>query len=186
MKFSTNVSDQLLQFVELQELLARHEVKHSIENLGGDIVGLIVNPGQEWPAQWVVTFEDTEWVLGWYPQGFDVADDDTSYFEIPTEDWRLVAAIVHSPMHSEFAVRAVTLGVTEIREDVDAGTVPATVLNFSELHDYVDANGYGGLFDVAWEVLSKNPEGELDVDLVNSIQFALDRWIKYDGVKATA
>ena len=182
MKFSTNVSDQLLQFVELQELLARHEVKHSIENLGGDNVGLIVNPGQDWPAQWVVTFEG-EWVLGWYPQGFDnPSETETVYFEIPASDWRLVATIVHSPAHSEFAVNAIIEGASEIRSDVADGTVPATVLNFSELHDYVDANGYGGLFDVAWEQLSKNPEGELDVDLVNSIQFALDRWIKYGGI----
>lgn len=32
--------------------------------------------------------------------------------------------------------------ITEIRADVAAGTVPATVATFSELHDHVDANEY--------------------------------------------
>ena len=33
----------------------------------------------------------------------------------------------------------------EIRHDVSKGLVPPTVATFSELHDYVDANEYGGL-----------------------------------------
>jgi len=35
----------------------------------------------------------------------------------------------------------------EVLADVASGVVPATVQTFSELHDYVDANGYGGAFD---------------------------------------
>lgn len=36
---------------------------------------------------------------------------------------------------------------SEILADIADGTVPATVATFSELHDYVDANCYGGLCD---------------------------------------
>jgi len=35
----------------------------------------------------------------------------------------------------------------EIRADMIAGTVPESVRSFSELHDYVDANAYGGFCD---------------------------------------
>jgi hypothetical protein len=35
----------------------------------------------------------------------------------------------------------------EINADIAAGKVPATVKSFSELHDYVDANCYGGFCD---------------------------------------
>ena len=33
----------------------------------------------------------------------------------------------------------------EILQDIASGVVPGTVSSFSELHDYVDANEYGGL-----------------------------------------
>jgi hypothetical protein len=36
---------------------------------------------------------------------------------------------------------------SEILADIVAGTVPASVSSFSELHDYVDANEYGGFCD---------------------------------------
>src|SRR5438874_1072359 len=35
----------------------------------------------------------------------------------------------------------------DVTVDVKAGRVPITVRSFSQLHDYVDANGYGGAFD---------------------------------------
>lgn len=63
---------------------------------------------------------------------------------------------------------------SEILADIAAGVVPATVASFSELHDYVDANMYGG-------------GGNLDVDseefsafcdMLNDAQNAIDAWIK--------
>ncbi len=39
--------------------------------------------------------------------------------------------------------------IAEIRADIAAGLVPATVASFAELHDYVDANTYSGLTDPA-------------------------------------
>jgi len=42
---------------------------------------------------------------------------------------------------------AVALAIVQITTDIHSGRVPATVGAFGELHDYVDANEYGGLCD---------------------------------------
>jgi hypothetical protein len=58
----------------------------------------------------------------------------------------------------------------EVLADVAAGVVPATVQTFSELHDYVDANGYGGAFE------DKAPG--TDSKIWNALQDAIDAWIR--------
>ncbi|WP_343466294.1 hypothetical protein AAI421_17995 [Rhodococcus aetherivorans] len=60
----------------------------------------------------------------------------------------------------------------EILADIAEGTVPADVASFSELHDYVDANGY------ADELVSKREESETWVDFVNAITDEIDAWIR--------
>lgn len=67
---------------------------------------------------------------------------------------------------------------SEIIEDVANGVVPADVKNFSELHDYVDANMYGGLCDED----SKVPFEPLDE--INEIQGAVSEWIESGQLKA--
>jgi len=42
---------------------------------------------------------------------------------------------------------AVELSIRQIRRDIANGRVPSAVRDFSQLHDYVDANEYGGLCD---------------------------------------
>ena len=64
---------------------------------------------------------------------------------------------------------------TEILADVAAGTVPSTCASFSELHDYTDANGYGGAFE--------RPFDNDETDFWNAVQDAVDRWIKRGGLK---
>ena len=64
---------------------------------------------------------------------------------------------------------------TEILADVAAGTVPSTCASFSELHDYTDANGYGGAFE--------RPFDNEETDFWNAVQDAVDRWIKQGGLK---
>jgi hypothetical protein len=64
---------------------------------------------------------------------------------------------------------------TEILADVTAGTVPNTCASFSELHDYTDANGYGGAFE--------RPFDNEETDFWNAVQDAVDRWIKQGGLK---
>ena len=63
----------------------------------------------------------------------------------------------------------------EILADVASGTVPGTCASFSELHDYTDANGYGGAFEV--------PFDNNETDFWNAVQNAVDRWIKQGGLR---
>lgn len=68
--------------------------------------------------------------------------------------------------------RAVRRSKQEIFEDVAAGVVPVDVRSFSELHNYVDANDYGGV-----------NEGDLTIAQSNEVQQRVDRWIKSGAVR---
>jgi hypothetical protein len=62
----------------------------------------------------------------------------------------------------------------EILDDILKGTVPVTVTTFAALHDYVDANGYGGAFE---------PDApDSDDDIWNALQSALDLWLRDGGI----
>jgi len=83
----------------------------------------------------------------------------------------------------------------EIIEDVKSGRVPADCPSFSALHDYVDANCYGGLCedDVMQALLGHyggrdENEGMPDelMDYLNEAQNTIDRWIKEGGIKQVA
>jgi len=80
----------------------------------------------------------------------------------------------------------------EIRTDVAAGTVPATVSSFAELHDYVDANCYGGteeLFDQLVTESETDQEHQVKLDklsaIMNPAMDIVDAWIKAGGLTAT-
>ena len=70
--------------------------------------------------------------------------------------------------------RVVERAKAEILADVAAGTVPSTCASFSELHDYTDANGYGGAFE--------RPFDNEETDFWNAVQDAVDAWIKQGGL----
>jgi hypothetical protein len=79
----------------------------------------------------------------------------------------------------------------EIRADVADGTVPATVASFSELHDYVDANCYGGMCEDG-HAFWRNGDGsagedgfDCDVDAANAVQDAVHAWIVAGGITTT-
>lgn len=72
---------------------------------------------------------------------------------------------------------AIARGKREILADVRKGTVPHDVATFADLHDYVDANEYGGLCDDD----AVNP-----VYIGNVIQNALAAWIEGGGIEADA
>lgn len=63
---------------------------------------------------------------------------------------------------------AIARGKAEILADIAAGRVPADVTSFAALHDYVDANEYGGLC-----------EKPIDPAFapINEIQSSLDAWL---------
>jgi hypothetical protein len=66
--------------------------------------------------------------------------------------------------------RAIYRAQREILADRNDGTVPPDVASFAALHDYVDANEYGGLCDDdLFDALSPH---------ANEIQGSLDAWIK--------
>jgi hypothetical protein len=74
----------------------------------------------------------------------------------------------------------------EINADITTGTVPETVASFAELHDYVDANEYGGLTEMetvddhingTW-IVTDDMSRQRWVDFGNELQGALHRWIK--------
>jgi len=69
--------------------------------------------------------------------------------------------------------KAVALAKREIEEDMRAGVVPRTVRSFAELHDYVDANAYGGLTGAYAEMSSSDL-----VHFASAVQDELDAWLR--------
>ncbi len=81
---------------------------------------------------------------------------------------------------------AITRSKAEILIDVASGIVPETCASFSELHDYVDANGYGGAFEntpLCADDDSNIAECHANVDFWNTVQASVDQWIKSGGLK---
>ena len=72
--------------------------------------------------------------------------------------------------------QAIERSKSENLRDVAQGTVPATCASYSELHDFVDANGYGGAFEHDF-----NNE---ETDFWNAVQDAVDAWLKAGGVRS--
>jgi hypothetical protein len=64
---------------------------------------------------------------------------------------------------------------SEILADVERRIVPETVRSFGDLHDYVDANEYGGICE---------PGADADIDDVNAAQTAVSDWIAEGGITA--
>ncbi len=80
----------------------------------------------------------------------------------------------------------------EILEDIKTGCVPADCSSFSSLHDYVDANCYGGFCDDNEMQALIHHFGGLDEEKgmpdalichLNDAQNSIDRWIKEGGIK---
>jgi hypothetical protein len=72
----------------------------------------------------------------------------------------------------------------EILSDVRKGIVPMNVPDFSALHDYVDANLYGGAD--YWPNMPSETDDERYVNdfcrFWNTVQGSLDAWIKAGGI----
>lgn len=82
------------------------------------------------------------------------------------------------------------LMIAEILYDASTGTIPRTVRSFSELHDYVDANCYGGSEKLLNELDAAVPdtdEGHTEAlnalcDLMNPAIEKVDAWLKGGGI----
>lgn len=91
-------------------------------------------------------------------------------------------------MNTDLLAKVVERGKREIQADILAGDIPATVSSFSELHNFVDANGYGGAFENNAPHrrdtdTSTDEDLQFDADFWNAAQDAMDEWIKAGGHK---
>lgn len=68
----------------------------------------------------------------------------------------------------------------EIVRDVADGTVPAEVRSFSQLHDHVDANTYGGMCDDGFADLFASPDAW--TEHCNAASAIVDAWIAEGGI----
>jgi hypothetical protein len=69
--------------------------------------------------------------------------------------------------------QAISRGKGELLQDVRQGKIPASVRSFAQLHDYLDANYYGGAFE----------QNDLTIQEWNQVQAALDQWIAGGGLR---
>lgn len=89
-----------------------------------------------------------------------------------------------------FIKNAIARAKAEILQDVMFGPIDGPVKSFADLHDWVDANCYGGLCDDLFSelgnVLFPRAKGEDDdtiysqslMDVANKIQDSVDDWIR--------
>lgn len=68
----------------------------------------------------------------------------------------------------------------QIRADISAGVVPSSVRSFAQLHNHVDANGYGWGFDLPFP-LEDGPARDQFFALAERVQHALDIWLRSGG-----
>lgn len=75
--------------------------------------------------------------------------------------------------------QTVALMTAEILRDMACGIVPLTVTSFSELHDYVDANCYGG-FEALHDTVDTEDEAACEAlwQFMNDAQTAVDHWLR--------
>lgn len=62
----------------------------------------------------------------------------------------------------------------EIQIDMRMGRVLPSVRTFAELHDYVDANEYGGL---TRDDCPFQPDHQADIDVINQAQTLINVWL---------
>ena len=86
---------------------------------------------------------------------------------------------IGAPANAEPMEFTIARAKNQILRDVRMGIVPQEVKSFSELHDYVDANGYGDAFE--WPDLPSESEDDLYNETFcnfwNKVQNELHNWI---------
>ncbi|CAG9165538.1 hypothetical protein [Cupriavidus pinatubonensis] len=78
--------------------------------------------------------------------------------------------------------RAIELGKRQIQQEIATGRIPPTVTDFATLHDFVDANEFGGLCEDEgeWNRLfprTSAAEGDVFCEAANRVQDALSQWL---------
>lgn len=73
--------------------------------------------------------------------------------------------------------------LNEIEDDMMTGTVPRDVASFGDLHDYVDANCYGGFCDDGTAGTTYNPRSDWDIDSAGIVQDRVDTILRQRAAK---
>ncbi len=88
-----------------------------------------------------------------------------------------------TPEQQAFVKDAIELGKRQIQFEIAIGRIPPTAIEFSELHNYVDANEFGGLCDDnrldALVDRDTNEGSEVFCEIANQVQAALDEWLRH-------
>ncbi len=87
-------------------------------------------------------------------------------------------AMAHVLVEATRLASTIKRAMAEVVADVEAGRVPAEVRSFSQLHDYVDANYYGGAFE-----REHDPSSDEDTNFFNAVQNAVNAWIQAGGIR---
>src|SRR4051794_34674690 len=70
------------------------------------------------------------------------------------------------------------LAIREVEQDMADDVVPSDVTKFGMLHDYVDANEYGGLCDTSLMFAGDDDETPEEFwDMANAVQDEVHRWL---------
>jgi hypothetical protein len=106
----------------------------------------------------------------------------------------LAAFLGREVTEAEARAEVVARAIGEMKDDIEDGVLPRSVASFAELHDHVDANGYGGAFD--FDVLSgeachglapDTPDHDALLERVwsfwNAVQHECDRLIRAGALR---
>lgn len=125
------------------------------------------------PQDLVMTYCDTEDEFPAAPM-FGEADDDEvrAFHDRAQKIYEAAEALVVAWLDANGPVADAAADMkAEILADIASGKVPATVPDFSALHDYVDANEYGGFCD-------EDRRGGWSTDDLVAVQGRVDAWLR--------
>ena len=83
---------------------------------------------------------------------------------------------------AETIAAAIAKGKAELTIWAAEGDIPRDVGSFSDLHNYLDANGIGGCFDI-W---ADNDDIDVAAAIIGEVWAGLDTWIKTGALMAAA
>lgn len=71
----------------------------------------------------------------------------------------------------------------EILTEIESGRIPDSVQSFSDLHDYVDANEFGGMCEdsIADPIIESLGDYDAFIDYVNHCQCIVHEWLVNGG-----
>jgi hypothetical protein len=96
-------------------------------------------------------------------------------FDRAIVQWMGAEGQLFTPTRADAFRRAIRIGRRQIRADYRSGRLPRGVRSFPRLHDFVDANEYGGLCELWFEGA---PGCDAFVSFCNRVQSALDRFVR--------